>query len=111
MKEKKFNSFADLVYSTNPDALPPDEEEDELTLSPAEQKLKVLLDTKKRRGKVVTLVLGFEGNENDLQELGKKLKVKCGTGGSAKDGEIIIQGDCREQVKKWLKEWGYRIVG
>lgn len=111
MKEKKFNSFAGLVYSTNPDALPSGEEAAAVTLPPAEQKLKVVLDTKKRRGKVVTLVLGFEGNEEDLLQLGKKLKVKCGTGGSAKDGEIIIQGDCRELVKKWLKEWGYRIIG
>lgn len=107
MKAKKFNSFAGLVYSTNPDSLPQPEEEQVQTPEPKEQKLKVLLDKKQRRGKVVTLIIGFVGNDADLQDLGKQLKVKCGTGGSVKEGEIIIQGDYKEMVIKWLKEWGY----
>lgn len=110
MKEKKFNSFSGLVYSTNPDAMQQQEEVPESTPDPGTQKLKILLDKKQRKGKVVTLIIGFVGNEHDLEELGKKLKVKCGTGGSAKDGEIIIQGDYKEIVAKWLKEWGYGVI-
>ena len=71
------------------------------------QKLKVRIDKKQRAGKTVTLVEGFEGNEQDLTELGKKLKTKCGAGGSAKDGLIIIQGDYKEKIAQWLKDWGY----
>ena len=78
------------------------------TLLPAQQKLKVRLDTKHRAGKAVTLIEGFIGNEEDLEELGKKLKGFCGTGGSAKDGEIIVQGDQREKVVQWLIKTGYK---
>lgn len=97
-----------FVYSTNPD-FSFDEESDSLeTLLPAQQKLKIKLDTKHRAGKAVTLVDGFVGQPNDLEELGKKLKTFCGTGGSAKDGEIIVQGDQREKVLQWLLKNGYK---
>ncbi len=97
-----------IVYSTNPDfeyqheAAP---EED--TLPPQQQKLRVQIDRKKRKGKEVTLVTGFVGTQDDLADLGKYLKSKCGVGGSAKDGEIIVQGNNRDKVVELLKEKGY----
>lgn len=96
-----------FVYSTDPSFHFEEENEKAETLLPAHQKLKTRLDTKHRAGKAVTLVEGFIGTDDDLQELGKKLKTFCGTGGSAKDREIIIQGDQREKVLQWLKNNGY----
>jgi translation initiation factor 1 len=95
------------VYSTNPDFTIHDGELLSDTPEPALQKLTVRLDTKHRAGKAVTLVEGFRGKQDDLEELGKKLKSFCGTGGSAKDGEIIVQGDQREKVMQWLMKNGY----
>jgi translation initiation factor 1 len=106
MSKKKKEKF--VVYSTNPDFNTEDEFEDEETLSPAEQDLRVSIDTKQRKGKSVTLITGFVGIDDDLKELGKELKSKCGVGGSAKDGDIIIQGDVREKVLKILADKGYR---
>lgn len=110
MRKKKdgFNSLGGLVYSTDPDfKLPADDKEEEETVPAGQQKLRIRLDTRHRAGKAVTLVEGFVGRENDREELGKKLKSFCGTGGSVKDGEIIIQGDNRDKVLQWLLKNGY----
>lgn len=108
-KKNKLNSSntSPLVYSTDPNYTPPYEEEIVDTLSPAEQPLRVILETKHRAGKTVTIVYGFVGNEEDMNLLGKALKNHCGTGGSVKDGEIIIQGDHRQKVFQYLKTKGY----
>ena len=105
MAKKKKEKF--VVYSTNPDFNTEDEMEDEKTLSPAEQDLRVSIDTKQRKGKSVTLITGFVGSDDELKELGKELKSKCGTGGSVKDAEIIIQGDHRTKVLDTLKAKSY----
>lgn len=98
-----------MVYSTNPDYTFQNREEPEAeTLPPARQELRVWLDRRQRAGKVVTLVKGFVGREEDLQALAKELKSKCGTGGSAKEGEILIQGDCRDRVVELLLKAGYK---
>lgn len=99
-----------FVYSTDPDFKFDDSEEAVATLPPAQQKLRIRLDTKQRGGKAVTLVEGFTGSEEDLQDLGKKLKTFCGTGGSAKDKEIIVQGDQRDKVLQWLQKEGYKLA-
>jgi translation initiation factor 1 len=104
----KNKSRSGIVYSTNPDFKPQQEEEHIPALSPNQQDLRVLRDSKQRGGKTVTLVLGFRGSEADLEKLTKLLKTKCGTGGSAKDGEIIIQGDKRDQVMEILLKEGYK---
>lgn len=106
-KKNKPGNFG-IVYSTDPDFKPfEDENEEQETLPPAQQRLKIRLETKHRGGKTVTLVDGFTGNSNDLEILGKKLKTHCGTGGSVKDGIIIIQGDQREKIKGYLVKNGY----
>ncbi len=98
-----------MVYSTDPDfKLPEENTDEEQTLEPAQQKLRIRLDTKHRAGKAVTLVEGFTGTGPDREELGKKLKSYCGTGGSVKDGEIIVQGDNRDKVLQWLLKNGYK---
>ena len=108
---KKRPDSKGFVYSTDPNFRFEEENENSETLSPAQQKLKIKLDTKHRAGKAVTLIGGFIGRDGDLQDLGKKLKTFCGTGGSAKDGEIIIQGDQRDKVLQWLKKNGYSQAG
>ncbi len=98
-----------VVYSTNPDfGYNKDQEEEQETLAPQQQNLKVFLDKKQRKGKMVTLITGFAGSEEDLKTLAKMLKTKCGVGGSAKDGEIIIQGNFREKVLDLLQAEGYK---
>lgn len=98
-----------VVFSTNPDFnYSTDEQEQVATLPAAKQNLRVWLDRNHRGGKTVTLVRGFVGSDEDLKELAKELKNRCGVGGSAKDGEIIIQGAHRERVLQILLERGYR---
>jgi translation initiation factor 1 len=96
-----------IVYSTDPDFRPEEEPFHEEILTPRQQKLKVRLDTRQRAGKAVTLVEGYIGPESELEELGRQLKAYCGTGGSVKDGRIIIQGDQREKIASWLLKNGY----
>lgn len=101
-----------VVYSTNPDyQYDYDEQPEATTLPPADQRLRVSLDRHHRGGKTVTLVGGFVGTDDDLQALGRMLKGKCGVGGSAKDGEIIIQGDQLDKVRAALTAAGYRVKG
>lgn len=106
MKKEKIG----VVYSTNPDFQYQYVEEPETeTLAPEKQRLRVSLDRHHRGGKTVTLVTGFVGTDDDLQSLGKMLKGKCGVGGSAKDGEIIIQGDQQEKIRAALAAAGYKV--
>ena len=107
-KKNSLSSLGGLVYSTNPDfKLEETANNQQETLAAAQQKLRILLDKKQRAGKKVTLIEGFIGAENDMEELGKKLKAFCGTGGSVKDGEILVQGDNRDKVLQWLQKNGY----
>ena len=108
MVKKKKQKWDGMVYSTNP-GFEFDNEADESTPDPEDQDLRVQLDKRNRKGKSVTLVTGFKGSEENLKALGKLLKSKCGVGGSAKDGEILIQGDFREKVMNELIALGYRV--
>lgn len=100
-----------IVFSTDPGFKPSFEEEESLhTLEPSQQKLKLRLDKKHRGGKVVTLVEGFIGTSQDMEALGKKLKTYCGTGGSVKDGELLVQGDNREKMMQWLLKNGFKDI-
>jgi translation initiation factor 1 len=108
MSKKDKNDKRGFVYSTDPNfKFEKEEQQTEETLPQKEQKLKIRFETKHRGGKTVTIVQGFIGKENDLEELGKRLKNFCGTGGSVKDGEIVIQGDQRDKVLQWLLKNGY----
>ncbi|MFT5168606.1 MAG: translation initiation factor 1 [Saprospiraceae bacterium] len=107
MSKKKTNRD-DLVYSSNPDYdFNQGAEEEESDSPPGDQSLRVFLDRKKRKGKEVTLIAGFQGSEASLKELGSFLKSKCGVGGSVKDGEILIQGNHRDKVLQLLLDKGY----
>ena len=111
MKNNDWKDRLNVVFSTNPNFQYETEEEEEQELLPKnQQKLRVKLDRKNRGGKTVTLVTGFVGPEEDLKALGKLLKGKLGVGGSAKDGEIIIQGEFKERVIDILQKEGYKDV-
>jgi translation initiation factor 1 len=106
---KKNKGLQGIVYSTDPDfGYTYDDSEIQETPEPRLQDLRVQLDRKQRAGKAVTLVTGFAGKQDDLELLGKKLKQKCGVGGTAKDGEIIIQGDFRDKILALLLAEGYK---
>ena len=106
---KKINSLSGLVYSTDPNfKIEEESNEEEQTLPAAQQKIKVRLETKHRAGKAVTLIENFIGSTADKEDLGKKLKTACGTGGSVKDGEILVQGDNRDKILQWFLKNGYK---
>ncbi len=108
MKKNDWKERLNIVYSTNPDYnYQAEGEEEQETLAPEKQNLRVQLDRKNRGGKVVTLITGFIGTDEDLKDLGKLLKTKCGVGGSAKDSEIIIQGDFKQKILDLLLKEGY----
>ena len=109
MADNDWKSRLGMVYSTDPDfAYTTRHDEEPETLAPERQELRVWLDRKQRGGKVVTLVRGFVGRDDDLQALARLLKTRCGVGGAAKEGEIIIQGDHRDRVGDLLTRSGYR---
>ena len=108
MGKRKKNKIG-VMYSTNPNFNFEFEQEEE-TLTPENQHLEIWIDKKHRGGKLATLVKGFIGSEADLKSLGKLLKIKCGVGGSAKDGVIIIQGNMREKVMEILNRKGYKCT-
>lgn len=105
---KNKSSYSPLVYSTDPNfKIENDDATEQETLLPAAQKIKVRTDKKHRAGKVVTLIENFVGTTADKEELGKKLKAACGTGGSVKDNEILVQGDNSVKVLQWLIKNGF----
>ena len=109
MADNDWKKRLGVVYSTNPDFKYEEERTEEAeTPVPSAQRLTVSIDRRNRGGKQVTLVTGFTGREEDLEELGRTLKIKCGVGGSAKDGEITIQGDFRDKVTELLVKMGYK---
>lgn len=107
MSRKKLYNANGIVYSTSPDFSLSTESEPQSSLPPAEQLLKIKLDTKHRGGKTVSIVSGFQMDERDVEALSKQLKSFCGSGGSIKENEIIIQGDHRDKILQWLIKNGY----
>ena len=107
MAKKKLYNTGGIVYSTATDFDFTNEEEPVESLAPGEQLLKIVLDKKHRGGKVVSIITGFAMKENEIELIAKELKNFCGAGGSAKDNEIIIQGDHREKILQWLVKKGY----
>ncbi len=108
-KKKILNDFGGIMYSTDPSFSYEQETGTNENIPNVQQDLRVMLDRKNRGGKAVTLITGYRGSDDDLQTLGKLLKTKCGVGGSAKDGEILIQGDVRDKVVLMLQKEGYKV--
>lgn len=109
-KKNTFNDFSGIMFSTDPDFVYEDHSAaTQETLPNAQQDLRVMLDRKNRGGKTVTLITGFVGADADLEKLTKTLKTKCGVGGSAKDGEIILQGDFKEKAFLFLQKEGCKV--
>ncbi|MDR3132586.1 MAG: translation initiation factor [Prevotellaceae bacterium] len=109
MANNDWKSRLGVVYSTNPDfGYRQEQGQEQTTLPPAQQKLAVTIDRRHRAGKQVTLISGFAGSDDDLQTLAKMLKTQCGAGGTAKDGEILLQGDFRERIVALLNAAGYK---
>jgi translation initiation factor 1 len=110
MKARNKKPDSGIVYSTDPDfKLEPSEERPQ-TLAPGQQKLRVRLDSKQRGGKIVTVIEGFIGSVQDLEALAKSVKNHCGTGGTAKDGQVLVQGDNRDKILIWLQKNGFANV-
>jgi len=100
-----------IIYSTNPDFFTDNNDDDSKGLVPPEkQKLRIYLDKSNRKGKTVTLIIGFSGNEEQLKSIEKELKTKCAAGGSSKNNEIILQGDFRTKAEAFLKSKGFKII-
>jgi translation initiation factor 1 len=108
MSKKNKPDSRGFVYSTDPNFQFQAEQSHHQTLPPAQQQLRIHFETKHRGGKTATIVSGFVGKQEDLESLAKQLKNFCGTGGSAKDGEIIIQGDQRDKILQWLTKNSYK---
>ncbi len=108
MKKNDWKERLNIVYSTNPDFQYSTDEKDEIaTLPKQQQKLRVSIEKNHRGGKTVTIVKNFTGTDNDLKELGRLLKTRCGVGGTAKDGEILVQGDFKQKIVEILQKEGY----
>ncbi len=108
MKNNDWKDRLGVVFSTNPDFdFQEENETQDATLPPQQQKLRLRIEKNGRGGKTVTIVSGFVGSDNDLKELSRMLKTRCGVGGSCKDGEIIIQGDFKARIIDILKQEGY----
>ncbi|MDP4128724.1 MAG: translation initiation factor [Bacteroidota bacterium] len=111
MSRKNIPDKNGFVFSTNPDfRFDKDSSSGPETLPPGKQRLRMLLDKRHRGGKTVTAIIGFVGTTEDLEILGKKIKAHCGSGGSVKDGEILVQGDQMQKLKLWLGKEGYKVV-
>lgn len=111
MAKKNIPDKNGFVFSTNPDfSFQNESSSGRETLPPGKQRLRIVLDTRHRGGKTVTAIVGFIGAVEDLEALGKKLKTYCGTGGSVKDGEILVQGDQMQKVKSWLLKEEFKVV-
>lgn len=111
MKKNDWKDRLNIVYSTNPDFCYETEETSEtVTPDKGQQRLRVSIEKKGRGGKTVTVISGFTGTENDLKELGRWLKSKCGVGGTVKDGEILIQGEWKQRIIDLLKADGYHLT-
>ncbi len=108
MSNKNKNTLGGFVFSTNPNFKREEDNEEQNTLAPSLQDLHVWLEKNHRGGKTASVIKGFVGTADDLEALGKTIKTKCGTGGSAKDGEIIIQGDHRDKIMTLLAQLGYK---